>query len=210
MRHKRILVRFCIRSSRNIMIGMKEQNRSVKQMKAGPCVSALRWVENFRSSPPRPLFASARMVGEMQCPLVVGLHTLLNGTHWKKITKRKARVPSMLMTMKEIIIFDSLGWCVPLITRRMNKHTEVLISPVAIVACISATVVHFEASDSVGSTYIVCLPNPRCVCLAFVAPPKIQTAYEYVLIRQICWSSEARILNYQSHVNGVVVPAVGP
>ena len=130
------------------------------------------------------------MVGEMQCPSVVGLHTLLNGTHWKNITKRKARVPSMLMTMKEMIIFDSLGWCVPLITRRMNRHTEVLISPVAIVACISAMVVHFEASDSVGSTYIVCLPNPRCVCLAFVAPPKIQTAYEYVLIRRICLSSE--------------------
>ena len=86
----------------------------------------------------------------------------------------------MLRTMKAMMMFDSLR-CVPLMMRRMNKHTEVLISPVAIVACISAMVVHFEASDRVDSTYIVCLPNPRCICLEFVTAPKIQTAC--VLIR---------------------------
>ena len=59
----------------------------------------------------------------------------------------------------------------------MNKHTEVLISPAAIVACISAMVVHLAASDSVDTTYIVCLPKPRCTCLEFVTLPKMQTAY---------------------------------
>lgn len=131
---------------------------------------------NFRSSPPRPLFASARTLGEMQCPWIVGFHTFPNGMHWKHITNRNARVPSILMTMKAMITFDSLRF-VPLMMRRMNKHTEVLISPVAIVACISAMVVHLAASDSVDSTYIVCLPNPRCICLEFVTPPKIQTTY---------------------------------
>ena len=29
------------------MIGMKEQNRSVKQMKAGLCVSVVKWAETF-------------------------------------------------------------------------------------------------------------------------------------------------------------------
>ena len=88
----------------------------------------------------------------------------------------KARVPSILITMKELTIFDCLR-CVPLMMRRMNKHTEVLISPVATVACISAMVVHFEASNNVVLTYILCLPHPRRICLEFVAPLKIQTAY---------------------------------
>ena len=41
-RHNPILVRFGIRSSRKITIGIKEQNKSVMQMKAGLYVSVLK------------------------------------------------------------------------------------------------------------------------------------------------------------------------
>ena len=157
-------------------VGMKEKNRSVKQMKAGLRVSVLKVSRNLRSSPLRPLFASARMVGEMQCPWVVGLHALLNGMHRRHITTTKARVPVILMAMKEMTIFNSVR-CVTLTMRRINKYTEVSISPVAMIAYISAMVVYFEASDSVDSTYVVCFSNPRCIHLKLVASPKIRTAY---------------------------------
>ena len=151
---------------------MKEKNRSVKQMKAGLCVQCTRVSRDFHLAPPRPLFASARMVGEMQCPWVVGLHALLNGMHRRHITTTKARVPVILMAMKEMTIFNSVR-CVTLTMRRINKYTEVSISPVAMIAYISVMVVYFRASDSVDWTYIAFFSNPRCICLELVASPKI-------------------------------------
>ena len=115
-------------------------------------------------------------MGEMQWPSMVGFHILLKGVHGKQMRNRKARVLRRLMSMKVVMVADGLPW-VRLMMWRMNWHNEVFISEVAIVACISAIVVFFEAVDKVGLMYmVVCLPDPRCICLEFVTALKIQMA----------------------------------
>lgn len=86
----------------------------------------------------------------MQRPWMSCFHTFFNGTHWKPITNVKARVPSVMTTMKAMMILANVLY-VPLMMRRMKRQTEILISPVARFVCISETVVHFEASDKDGS-----------------------------------------------------------